>query len=175
MCPPKPVFSIFELVLPKGRGESLLLKIQERDGIKPIIPETDPITILFFSPHYSLNSSSSLQRLSNTSMWIELQCLTKLTRRRRSATNMKERLGWDSSLPRLEFMLQESKADDLLLAFQKIKKKDENKPIINKQTEECAHIQIVSNLRQNTVRSHLFRALKKERSNKSRTWKGCEG
>ena len=49
---------------------------------------------------------------------------------------MKERLGWDSSLPRLEFMLQESKADDLLLAFQKIKKKDENKPIINKQTDK---------------------------------------
>jgi hypothetical protein len=133
MCPPKPVFSIFELVLPKGRGESLLLNIQERDGIKPIIPETDPITILFFPPHYSPNSSSFLQRLSNTSMWIELQCLTKLTRRRRPATNMKEHLGWDSSLPRLEFMLQESKADDLLLAFQKIKKKG-RKQANNKQT-----------------------------------------
>jgi hypothetical protein len=46
---------------------------------------------------------------------------------------MKEHLGWDSSLPRLEFMLQESKADDLLLAFQKKKKKG-RKQANNKQT-----------------------------------------
>ena len=31
----------------------MLLNIQERDGIKPIIPERDPITILFFFTLFS--------------------------------------------------------------------------------------------------------------------------